>query len=57
VRWDEMSGFGIKKQIGVPFIIIYLKDKNEFIDRFSGLKKATIKKMQNHLERQLQLAR
>lgn len=44
VRWDEMSGFGIKKQIGVPFIVIYLKDKNEFIDRFSGLKKATIKK-------------
>jgi hypothetical protein len=44
VRWDEMSGFGVKKQIGVPFIVIYLKDKEEFMNRFSGLKKATIKK-------------
>lgn len=44
VRWEEMSGFGIKKQIGIPFIVIYLKDKDLFIDRFSGLKKATIKK-------------
>lgn len=44
VRWEEISGFGIKKQIGIPFIVIYLKDREGFIDRFSGLKKATIKK-------------
>jgi hypothetical protein len=44
IRWNEMSGFGIKKQIGVPFIVIYLKDQHLFIDRFSGLKKATIEK-------------
>ncbi|MFT5820353.1 MAG: ABC-type multidrug transport system fused ATPase/permease subunit [Crocinitomix sp.] len=44
VRWEEMSGFGIKKQIGIPFIVIYLKDKEQFIERFSGLKKTTIKK-------------
>ncbi|NOQ73466.1 MAG: hypothetical protein GQ574_15785 [Crocinitomix sp.] len=44
VRWEEMTGFGIKKQIGIPFIVIYLKDQYEFIERFSGLKKATIKK-------------
>ncbi len=44
VRWEEISGFGVKKQIGIPFIVIYLKNKEEFIERFSGLKKSTIKK-------------
>ncbi len=44
VRWEEMSGFGIKKQIGIPFIVIYLKNREEFIERFSGLKKTSIKK-------------
>ena len=44
VRWEEISGFGIKKQIGIPFIVIYLKDREGFLERFSGLKKTTLTK-------------
>lgn len=44
VKWDEISGFGVKKQIGIPFIVVYLKNPDEFIAKRGKMSKSLIKK-------------